>query len=151
MRSRYRPVSEMTRSEFIGSVAYEVGRQGAESAASFKRAFDYDLNRIGFKYSTQNPFDPVMKPIYQLKEFEVKSEDIKPFVGSGMVLLGTGILAPGAGDAAAALAGLAVFKHPIGAAVGVAIYNITGLGLVWIGYNWKVGRDTFETPFQSPV
>jgi hypothetical protein len=112
-----------------------------ELGSAIKGEFDDRVNR-------QDLFDPVMGPFFNLPPIKSPSSDsVKKVVGGGMVVVGTGILAPGAGDAAAGVAGVLFFKHPLGFPAGVAIYNITGLGLVWIGYNWQQGYPTFQSPF----
>ncbi len=121
MGSRYRPVSEMSLAEFVGTLAYELGRQGAESAASFK-------------FNMQDPFDPVMKPIYQLREFNINTENVKPFLGAGLMGWGTAMAIPGPVDFAFGVAGTAAFKHPAGGVAAVVAYNVFAAGVFGLGF-----------------
>ena len=88
---------------------------------------------IGDRYRRQDLFDPVMRPVWHTRSYDVDADVVKNAVGVFMVGLGTGILIPGAGDVAAGAAGVIIFKHPLGAVLGIAAYNVTGVGLVMAG------------------
>jgi len=71
----------------------------------------------------------------------------------GSVVIGTSILVPGPIDALAAGIGLLIFKHPIGALIGIGVYNAIGLGFVGLGLSGvlnEVGhRQKTSLDFQS--
>lgn len=56
------------------------------------------------------------------------------FVGGGMVFIGGAMLVPGPVDVAAGAAGVAIFKHPVGAIVGIVAYNLLALAVMGGGY-----------------
>jgi len=55
-------------------------------------------------------------------------------IGAGLMMFGTAMLIPGPFDLVAAGAGAVVFGGPHGAAMGLAIYNITAVGLIIVGF-----------------
>lgn len=55
-------------------------------------------------------------------------------VGGGMIAVGTAMLIPGPVDVAAGAAGVAIFKHPAGAIVGIVAYNLLALAMIGGGY-----------------
>ena len=123
----------MVSSQTMGQLAFYVGREFARDAASFKLAVEHDMDRIGFQPHFQDPFDPVMRPVWQMRKFEIDSDKVKQVAGTGMIVLGTGMLIPGPTDVAVGAAGF-YFGGPAGAFGAVALYNITGAGLVVSGY-----------------
>ena len=62
-----------------------------------------------------------------LEKDGLRSRDV---IGSGMIVVGTAMLLPGPVDLMAAAAGVAVFKSPAGAIVGVVVYNVAALSLM---------------------
>jgi len=54
----------------------------------------------------------------------------------GIALMAGGMiwLVPGAGDVLAALIGVAIFKHPYGAVIGLAVYNAIAISAIGFGY-----------------
>jgi len=108
----------------LGELVFYVGQEFARDAASFKRAVEYDLDRIGFRPHSQDPFDPVMRPVWQLRKFETNP-------GKAMMVLGAGLLL--LPDPLIAAVGF-YFGGPPGAVGAVALFNITGAGLLLAGY-----------------
>jgi len=62
-----------------------------------------------------------------ISEKGLRSRDI---IGAAMIAGGTAILIPGPIDGLAMAAGVAVFKHPLGAVAGIVAYNALGLALL---------------------
>ena len=83
-----------------------------------------------FEYHPQDVFDPVHHPVYQIPDLQKIDRKV---LGASMMVLGTGMLVPGPLDIAAAAVGAAI-GGPWGAVAGVAIYNITAVGLVVVGF-----------------
>lgn len=108
----------------LGEIAFYAGQEFARDAASFKQAVEHDLDRIGFRPHLQDPFDPVMRPVWQLRKFETNP-------GKAMMIIGTGMLLTP--DVFVAAGGL-YFGGPAGAVGAVALWNITGAGLLFAGY-----------------
>ena len=100
---------------------------------NFTRMQDTWDHYIGHRYRRQDLFDPVMRPVWHTRDYDIDVDVVKNAVGIFMVGLGSGILVPGPGDIAAGAAGVIIFKHPIGSVLGVAAYNLTGVGLIWSG------------------
>lgn len=90
----------------------------------FKFTPHYWLGR-GIRHVAHEVFVP------QLPDIELDID--RKALGFGMMAFGAAILAPGPFDAAVGLTG-AYFGGPAGAAGAVALYNLTGAGLVVAGY-----------------
>lgn len=68
------------------------------------------------------------------KHISDKGLSFNHVLGTAMMGLGAAVLVPGPVDAAAAAAGVALFKHPAGAIVGIVAYNAFGLALIGTGH-----------------
>ena len=109
---------------------------GAGAIAAFTAGLEYNEGEptwYGHELHRQDPFDPVMRPFIKVPKYDVDGEVVKHVVGTGMIVLGTGMLIPGPTDFAVGVAGF-YFGGPAGAVGAVALYNITGAGLVIGGY-----------------
>ncbi len=83
-------------------------------------------------------FEPYISPVldiklvaqsYRVVESVVYPKSLRRAIGGGMIILGTAILIPGPIDVAVAGLGYAI-AGPVGAAVGVGLYNTLGVVLV---------------------
>ncbi len=105
------------------------------STDPFKPSFWYISDGMGFPEGTQAggygvPFEDA--ELVLIKHFYHKIPG-RRVIGGGMIGLGTAMLIPGPIDFAAFGLGVAVFKHPLGGAVGVGIYNLMALGVIGAG------------------
>jgi hypothetical protein len=120
--TRWSTHEERERSQFVGEVAFNV----------YEKLGKPSIN-IGFSF--QDPFFPVMNPVWVLPKLPKFDKKV---VGAGLMVFGTGILLPGPLDLALAGAGFAL-GGPWGAVGALAIYNITAVGLIVVGYLMVTG------------
>lgn len=84
-------------------------------------------------WHAQDPFDPVRHPSYQVPSLPNLGGIDRKTAGAGLIVFGTGMLLPGPLDLVVAAAG-AYAGGPAGAVGAVALYNITAVGLIVVGY-----------------
>ncbi|AXH79197.1 MAG: hypothetical protein [Circular genetic element sp.] len=109
------------------------------SSDPFDKSFWYITKSMGYPEDTVAggfgvPFEEA--ELVLIKHYYRRVQELSPgrkVVGGFMIGWGTAMLVPGPIDYAAGAAGVAVFKHPAGAIVGVAAYNLFALGVVGAG------------------
>ena len=66
-------------------------------------------------------------------------------------VLGVGMLIPGPIDAAFATVGLLLFKHPAGAAAGLALYNLLAVGVIALGASGILNEVAHRTDLRRQI
>ncbi len=89
------------------------------------RYFPHDPIGLGWREN------PITKEFFPREDLPEASPVV---IGGALMTLGTGMLIPGPVDAAFILGGVALFRHPIGGAIGWVFYNTLAAGVWYVGY-----------------